>query len=150
MAIPKTLPFSAFQVLIGDGATPEAFVSPCGFMQRSLEFKATATESMVPDCDDEDAPSWPVRDISSISATVSGQGFMSVGAAALWREWKMTGGKRNVRVGPANQTLANGGGYYSGVAVVTSWKGDVTKGERVKLNVQIDSDGPWVWVAATA
>lgn len=150
MTQPVTFPFSAFQVLVGNGATPEVFSFPCGFTQRSLKINATAGETQVPDCDNEDAPVWTARDITSLSASVAGQGVTTVGAAPIWRGWALAGSKKNIRVGPANQPLAKDGGYYAGVAVLTSYEVVAEKGKRATINVTIDSDGLWSWVPAVS
>lgn len=146
MTQPVTFPFSVFQVLIGDGSTPEAFAFPCGFTQRSMKLTATAGETSIPDCNNEDAPVWTARDITGLSATVAGQGVTTVAAAPIWRAWALTGSKRNVRVGPANQPLSNDGGFYQGAAVLSSYEVVAEKGKRATVNVTLDSDGLWTWV----
>ena len=150
MAQPKTFSFGDFQVLVGNGASPEVFSNPCGFTQRSSKIDATAEETMVPDCDNEDAPVWPARDISSVSASVNGQGVMTPGAAPIWRNWMLGGLKKNVRVGPIGRTLADDGGYYQGSAVLTSLENVSAKGKRVTATIALASDGPWIWVPASA
>ena len=149
MAQPKTLTFGSFLVEIEDPATPGTFVAPCGFTDRSLEIKAETATTAVPDCDTPDAPVWNATSVKALSASVSGQGVLSLLGLKKWRDWSLSGGDRNVRV-HVNQALANGGGYYMGPAVLTSLKHDGTFGEKCKLSVQIESDGLWTWTDATA
>ena len=150
MAQPTTLSFGNFLVELGNGANPEVFSVPCGFTDKSLEIKGTTGDTEVPDCDNPDAPAWINRDMKSISATVSGQGVLAMSSLPTWQAWALNGTKKDLRVGPATQTLANGGGYFQGVGLLTSFKIDASRGDKCKSSGTIDSDGPWSWVAATA
>ena len=150
MAQPKTLSFGSFVTAVGDGGTPENFVTPCGFTQKSLEIKSETGDEVIPDCDNPDAPAWTSRDTKSLSVTVTGQGIMSMNALPLWQAWALSGTKKDLRVGPSTTALANNGGYFAGVGLLTSFKVDATLGERCKVSVNIESDGQWIWVPAAA
>jgi hypothetical protein len=65
MAKPTTLSFANFKVYLGDGASPETFVAPCGFVQKALTLDATTSDTNVPDCDDPEAPAWTERGITA-------------------------------------------------------------------------------------
>lgn len=148
VAKPRTLPFSDFVVLLGDGATPENFTAPCGFTKRSLKLSAATSEAVVPDCDDPDAVPWTERLSSSQSAQVSGSGVLAMASLATWRA--RVGVSGNVRV-MFDDTGANGGGYYQGAAILSdlSFDSDRTaNGGRTQISVTIDNDGEWVWTAA--
>lgn len=149
MAQPKTLTFGKFLIEVESDTTPGTFVAPCGFTDRSLEIKADTSTTAIPDCDDNDLPAWNSTGVKALSASVSGQGVLSLDGHKTWRDWVLAGVSKMVRV-HINQTLENSGGYYEGSAVLTSLKLDGTFGEKCKQTVAIESDGAWVWTDAAA
>lgn len=151
MARPRTRRFGDFRVYID--TTPEAnaptFEMPCGFLSKSLEISATSGETEVPDCDDPDAPVWTERDVRALSARVSGQGVLAMESYATWRGMLGKPG-RLVRVEFAD-TAANGGGYWQGRAILnTLTHASGNRGEKLTLNIDMSSDGEWVWADAAA
>lgn len=149
---PRTRRFVYFRVYLD--TTPDAntptFQMPCGFLSKSLELSATSGETEVPDCDDPDAPVWTERDIRSRSARISGQGVMAMESYDEWRGFYLASASRLVRV-EFKDTLANGGGYWQGRAWLTTLNhGSGNRGEKLTLNVDMSSDGEWVWTPAAA
>lgn len=147
---PKTVRFGKFLVELGDGATPtEAFVAPCGFTERALRINAATGSTVVPACDAPDAPAWEEKDVTSQSWQVTGTGVIDLHDLETWRDWALVGGLKNVRV-RFDDTLANGGGYYQGAGVLTTFEQAGQRGQRGTLSVTIDSSGPLAWTDAAA
>lgn len=147
MAKPRTLGFGDFKIYVGDGASPETFSAPCGFKQKSLQFSANASGVIVPDCADEEAVAWEEKAVGSLSAQVTGQGVHAQTASDVWRTWMLSGLPRNIRI-VFDDTLANGGGYYYGRAILTTLGYATSLGSdanKVQRNVVIDNDGEWQW-----
>lgn len=132
-------------MLLGDGASPENFSAPCGFTERSLAFNRELAETNVPSCTDEDAPSWLERDTTSQSATISGQGVLSIEALPTWLALLATTESANARVELWVAGVKQG--TWSGAFQLESFETSGTKGERVTANVQMQSDGAVVWTA---
>lgn len=149
MAIyPKTVTFGKMAVLIGDGATPEVFSAPCGFTDKALRVTGSTGTTVVPACDDPDAAAWEEKLINSLSWQVTGSGVLAINHLDDWRTWMFDGTENNVRVQFA-VPAADGGGFYSGSAVLTSLEHNATRGERAKISVTIEGSGPLAWTAAT-
>jgi predicted secreted protein len=134
MAKADTLPFSKFLVSLGDGNTPETFTAPCGLNSRSFNRTAASNETNVPDCDDPDAPSWLDRDITSMSAAISGSGVVANEDYDTWEAWFVSGATKNVQVKLG--TRVSVGPYKCTKLNVTGQRGN-----RVTFDVTIDSDG---------
>lgn len=152
MAKPTTLGFANFKVYINTGNSPDTFSNPCGFTQKALTLTAASSETTVPDCDDPTAPAWLEREVSALSAQVTGQGVMALESLDAWRDWFETAEVRPVRV-EFNATLANNGGYYEGNAILSSLNFNTAlnqDGNKVQLGVTIDSAGEWIWHDAAA
>jgi len=144
MATAQTFRFSGLRVLLGQGDSPETFASPCGFTERSFSRTKEMGESLVPDCTDEDAASFPERDIQSKSASISGTGVLDATALDTWEEFWDSDTSRNVRV-----ELWRGGvkrGHWAGAFQLESLEISATKGERVTIEASLMSDGAFAWV----
>jgi len=149
MARPTTLRFGKFIVQVGNGGSPEVFAAPCGFTERSLEFSADTNSTPVPDCDDPDAPIWSESDVTTLSATVTGQGVLAQEAHQIWRDWFLGGDVKNVRV-LFDLPLAQGGGYYAGAAILTQFKVDSNYGDKIKISISLKNTSSWAWTDAAA
>ena len=145
MAIAQTIRFSGYRVLLGDGGSPETFAAPCGFTERSLAFNRELAETNTPDCADEDAPSWLERDVTSMSATISGQGVLEATALPTWIGLLNTTTSFNARVELWREGTKLG--TWQGAFQLESFETSGTKGERVTVNVQMQSDGAVVYTA---
>lgn len=146
MALAQTFRFSGYRVLLGDGADPEVFSAPCGFTERSIAFNRELSETNTPDCADEDAPSWLERDVTSMSATISGQGVLEATALPVWLGLLGTTVSFNARV----ELWREGAkvGHWQGAFALESFETAGTKGERVTVNVSLQSDGVVAYTAA--
>lgn len=149
MAKPDTMKGSHLLILLGDGASPETFASPCGLTTKAINMEGTTNDFNVPDCADPDAPSWTERIIAALSASVPGSGIVSLADYADWRTWFLSGLARNIQVS-LNESLALGGGYYEMSAVLTTFNTTGNNGELATLEVAIQSNGPVTWVDASS
>ncbi len=150
MAQPLTLSFSNFKVYISDTDSPGVYTQPCGFTQKSLTLTAETSDTTVPDCTTPEDPAWTERGVTALSAAVNGQGVMAMASLSTWRTWMLAGTSRTVRV-EFNETLANGGGYYEGNAILQNLGHAVqlgADGNKVQLTVDMVSDGEWTWTSA--
>jgi predicted secreted protein len=145
MAQAETFRFSGLRVLLGDGETVETFATPCGFTERSISFSKELGESNVPDCDNEDGASWIERDVVSKSATISGTGMLDAGALATWQDFWDTDASRNARVELWRNNVKTG--HWAGAFHMEAFENTGTKGERVAIQVTMQSDGAVNWVA---
>lgn len=86
-------------ILIGDGASPEAFAHPCWINgDRGIAREARVSEELDFDCDEPDLPGWVTRVVDGKAATVSGAGKIKLADQQMFDEWFASGEARNVRV----------------------------------------------------
>ena len=146
MAQAQTFRFSGVRVLVGDGETPtEGFAAPCGFTERSLSLSKQFGETNTPDCADEDAASFVERDVTSKSASITGQGVLAADAVPVWQEFFESDTSKNCRV-----ELWRAGakvGTYAGKFHLETLEIGATKGERATINVTLQSDGAVAYTA---
>ena len=147
MAEASTIPFSGVRVMLESATTPNTFVAPCGLTQRSVTFSKETTDSVVPDCTDEDAAAWPQRDVVSKSVSISGEGVLARESLPRWRAAWESDEPVKARV-ELSGTAAQGGGAWTGLFHLTSKAFDATKGERCKLQVEMQSTGAVTFTAA--
>lgn len=145
MAQAETFRFSGYRVLLGDGADPEVFATPCGFTERSFSQSKEFGETNTPDCADEDGPSWIERDVTSKSASINGTGVLDESALDTWLEFWDSDASRNARV----ELWRNGvkKGHWLGKFHMETFETSATKGERVAVTVAMQSDGSVTWTA---
>lgn len=130
----STLKFSQFLVLLGNGASPEVFASPCGLNSRSFNRTAATNDTNVPDCDNPDAPSWLERDTVSLSASISGAGVVANEDFDTWNSWMEDQTTKNVKI-----TL--GARVWIGPYKLTKLNMTGARGSRVTFDASLDSDG---------
>lgn len=140
MAKATTLTFSKFRVKIGNGATPEVFSAPCGFTSKSFNRSKSLNETNVPDCDDEDAPSYTERDVVANTWSVSGQGVMAAESVELWDRAYDSIESVNVLV-EIDYPMPVGLVTYAGKAHIESIEDTGEKGQRVLRNISMQGDG---------
>lgn len=149
MADAATVPFSGLSVKLESETTPGTYAAPCGLTERSISFTKEVNDTLVPDCEDEDAASWPERDVTSKSVTISGEGVMARQSLARWRAAWESDEPVSARV-DISGNVANGGGNYTGLFHLTSFELGATKGERCTVSVEMQSTGRIPFTAATA
>lgn len=146
MALAKVVSYAKFLVLVGDGASPEGFAAPCGLTSRGINFSAETNDTNIPDCDDEDAPSWLGRDVVSLSGELSGSGVLDLDALEVWRAF--LGNRKTCRV-MIDVPGAQNGGYWEGAFILTGFNVTGERGSKVSVEVTMTSDGEIEWTAAS-
>lgn len=142
MAKPTTLSAAKMLILIGDGATPtEVFEAPCGLTTKGFDLNAASNDVLVPDCDDPDAPAWLERAVQSLSGQITGNGVMAVESFDLWRDWALGGLPKNARLKLDAPAL----GYYAGSFILTKFTLGGAQGDKVTVDITLDSDGQITW-----
>lgn len=150
MATPEIVKGTYIDILIGDGADPEAFVAVCGITTRQMTDQVNTNDVFVPDCaDPEDVPTRRLVPTGR-QWDLSGEGLYNLAQEDLLRE--VTGITRTYRFRvrrPAGSIV--GTGYYEGPAMLTNRQigGNSGGGEFGSISLAIASDGEWVWVPAT-
>lgn len=137
MASATTTTFAKFKILIGDGAEPEAFAPICGLTSKGIQYTTDVVTSEVPDCSNEDLPSWQEKDVKSISISISGSGMWSKESHGTMVDWFMSAAKKNVRIEYADADSGDPK-TLTGPAVLTSLGNSVEKGGRVSADVAIE------------
>lgn len=137
MTAATTLKYSEFKILLGDGASPEAFTAICGLTSKGFNYTTDTSSTNVPVCDNDDAPSFAEKDIISFSAQISGSGVATRQSLGLLQEWIVSGEKKNVKVNFADAPTGDPE-IYTGPAVLSSLNVTANKGERVNVDITID------------
>ena len=148
MPAPVTARPGRFVISLGDGGSPEAFVAPCGFTSKSFTWSRNLAEVTIPDCDDPDAPFWQSRDVESLSCSVSGEGVLAAEAVPTWLAVLNSLDAVNVQI---EITFTNGSILLiEGAMQMESLELGAQQGQRVSINVSMQSDGPMTqtWTAA--
>lgn len=144
MALPTTDSFTNFKIYLGDGADPEVFTAPCGFINKALNLESDVSTTNVPDCTNPEDPAWEVAGVSVKRANVNASGVMAEESYETWRAAWDNGVPINVRV---EKRL----GYWAGPAIVQSLGESValgSDGNLIQLTVAVRSAGAWTWVPA--
>ena len=144
MTAPTVLPGTKLLILVGNGGAPEAFAQPCGLTTRNFELAASTNNTLIPDCDDPEAPAWEAKDVNALSATASGQGVMAVEAFDTWNDWFTSAAARNARIMLDDPSL----GYYQGSFILSSLKFGGQRGQKITVDVTIVNNGAVTWVPA--
>lgn len=148
MAAPVTARPGRFVISLGDGGTPEAFTAPCGFTSKSFTWSRNLAEVTIPDCDDPDAPFWQSRDVESLSCSVSGEGVLAAEAVPTWLAVLNSLDAVNVQI---EITFTNGSILLiEGAMQMESLELGAQQGQRVSINVSMQSDGPMTQTWTTA
>lgn len=138
MANATTGTFAQFKILVGDGATPtEAFSAVCGLTSRGLNGSSDVVTSEVPDCSDDDLPSWQEKDVKSIGMSLSGSGMWAQESHELLMAWFMSGARKNVRVQYANADTGDTE-LIQAPAVLTQLNHAAEKGGRISAEITIE------------
>jgi predicted secreted protein len=149
MARPTTYSAKKLLILLGDGGTPEVFAAPCGLTTRGIEFSKETNDVTVPDCDDPDLPAWSERSVRTLSASVSGSGILAAEAFATWRAAFLDTDPTNARI-KIDDILANGGGYFSGRFHLSGFSITGEIGDKIQVEITMESDGEVTWVNAAS
>lgn len=143
MAAPQVLVGTKLLILVGDGASPETFSEPCGLTTKSFNFAAATNETLIPDCDDPEAPAWAAKDVNSLSATLTGSGVMAVESFDTWQDWFMSATSRSIQIKLDDPEL----GQWEGTFIISGLNYGGQRGQKVTLEVTMVNDGAVVWNA---
>lgn len=141
MTKPTTFRFGEMLIEIGNGASPEVFTAPCGLTSKGFNGAAATSDTLVPDCDDPDAPAWLERAVTSLSRDVSGDGVLSAEYEQAWDDWWSGGLTKNVRI-----TI--GSFAWTGAYILNTFNITGAQGEKLKVAVSMQSDGQVTRAAA--
>jgi hypothetical protein len=145
MAQPTVLPGTKLLILVGDGGSPEVFAQPCGLTTTGIDFSASTSSTLIPDCDDPEAAAWEAKDVTGLSAQVTGTGVMAVEAFDIWNDWFQSGEPKNCQVKLDQTNL----GYWAGQFILSGLKYAGTRGQKVTVDVTMVNTGAVPWVPNT-
>jgi len=149
MAQLTSVRFGEQMLLIGDGADPEVFSAPCGINSLTKSTSTNTSDVDLPDCDDPDLVVWLGIDEVSKRMTLTFSGTIAQQALAMWQEWELDGGTRNVRW-MRNLTNPDLRGYLGGPALLTEFEETSEARGRYTFTGTIIFDGKPVWVSLPA
>jgi hypothetical protein len=138
MAKATEVSFSKFKVLIGDGATPtEAFDAICALVSKGVQRAAQTTSNVRYDCDDEDAPGYEEKRVTSLSVTISGSGKVAMENRQTMLDWYYSATPRNVKI--QNVDAPNGDTEYEeGPAVLTQYNEQGERNGKMNCDITIE------------
>ena len=62
------------------------YAAPCGFTSKGITLSKNLSEVNIPDCDNPDDPIWVGRDVTSQSATITGDGVAAGESLPDWND----------------------------------------------------------------
>lgn len=145
MAQPTVLVGTKLLILVGDGASPEVFSQPCGLTTRGIDFSASTNSTLIPDCDNLEAPAWEAKDVNALSASVTGSGVMAVESFATWNDWFQEALARNCQIKLDSASL----GHWAGAFLLSGLKYGGQRGQKITVDITLANTGAIVWVPAT-
>lgn len=143
MAQPTVLPGTKLLILVGDGASPEVFATPCGLTTSGIDFAASTNTTVLPDCADPEAAAWEAKDVNGLSASVTGSGVMAVESFNVWNNWFQSADPKNVQI----KLDATALGHWAGSFILTGLKFGGVRGNKVTVDVTLANNGAVPWVA---
>lgn len=139
MARPTTIRFGRMLIKLATPATPAVFVAPCGFTSKSLALTKNLEEVNIPDCDNPDDPAWIGRDVSSLSAQVSGDGILAEESLSMWITAFQSTEPYPVEI---ELVLAGTASFiWTGMMHVSNVTVAGEQGGRITISVEMQSDG---------
>jgi len=141
MAKPTTHTFGEYLLKIESGDSPGVYVAPCGLTSKGFNQSASTSDTNVPDCTNPDAPAYVERAIQSISGEISGSGILAEEAFNTWQQWFDSGLAKSVQIYP----MGSAKGYWGGQFRLTGFNTSAALGEKVQVEITIQSDGQWIW-----
>lgn len=151
MALAKVVRGKNLLIKVSDGGGTPVFAHPCLInAARGIVFSAETNQVRVPDCDDPELIAWLAREKVSIGATVNGAGVLHSTDTEFYYNWVASSDPIAVRVELSGVTLANGGGYFSGLFHCTNYELTGDLGDHVQCSIGLESDGTVAWNDAAA
>ncbi len=132
-------------IQLGDDLSPASFAHDCMInTERGISFASDTNRIIVPDCDNPNDPAWSEVMKDGLSVTINGSGIMHLTTITTWDTWFQNDTFKDVRVN-LNET---GGGYWEGVAKLTSWEISGTRNDKATVSVTIESHGKFEYTAS--
>jgi hypothetical protein len=142
---PTVIAGTKLLILVGDGASPETFAQPCGLTNNGFSLTSATGSTVIPFCDDPEAAAWDSKEVTSLSAQVTGSGVMAVESFNIWNDWALSGEAKNAQVKLDDASL----GHYEGPWVLSSFKLTGQRGQKVTVDITMDNADIITWVDAT-
>ena len=140
MAQPDTFNGSKILIKIGDGSDPEVFATKCTInASRSVQGTATTVDTVVPDCEDPDAPAWTEREKDALSYTLTGDGVHDAGDIEFFTEFLEQAASRNCQVIVADGIA--GAFSLTGKFHLTDYQVSGARKEKAQGSMTFISDG---------
>lgn len=150
---PTTATFGKFLIKIlnagGDPNNDGNYSQPCGLTSKGFSQKATMGETVVPFCDDPDAPADVERSVLSNTREITGSGVLAMEARQTWQSFYDNGASVTCRIW-LNLPLANSGGYWQGNFVLETFNVKAERGKKIEVDITLQSDGEIIWNNASA
>lgn len=128
-------------IKVGDGATPEVFSTPCSInAERGITFTAGVNDQDIPDCSNPDAIAWVVREMTNLSASITGSGTLDTEDAEFFFDWLKSEDPKNVKV-IVDVPAARGGVIFTGSFHLTEFSITGNRGEKMQASISLSSDG---------
>jgi len=145
MTKPTVIPGTKLLILVGDGAAPDVFTAPCGLTTRGIAFTASTNSTLIPDCDDPEAPAWEAKDVNSLAAQVTGNGVMAVESFDVWNDWFLSATAANCQIKLDDPAL----GQWEGMFILTALRYGGQRGQKVTVDIAMDNTEEVIWVPST-
>lgn len=124
--------FGNFKILIGDGATPtEAFAPICGVTSKGVSYSTETVETDIPDCADEDLPSFKNVGVKSIGCSMQCSGVWTAESHETLLQWWKSSTPKNVKIQYASATTGDVE-YLAAPAVLANLEHNAEKGDYLK------------------
>ena len=122
--------FAALKILIGDGESTEVFAPLCGVTQKNISYSSDTVETKMPDCTNEDLPSFKEYGVEAIGIAISCSGKWTVQAHGTIIDWWKGAAPKNIKV----QYVDAASGdieFVNGPAILANLTHDVAKGNKI-------------------
>lgn len=126
---------------IGDGESPEQFVSACSITAKSIDHQGTEQTFAIPNCEDEDAVDWLVSEIQNKRIVITGSGTLNGPDYDDFYEWWDSGANKNCQV-IIDIPAASGGRVLDGAFKCPNFQLVGNKGELSTVSITVGSSGP--------
>lgn len=141
--------FAALKILVGDGESPtEGFTPLCGVLQKEITYSSDTVETEMPDCADEDLPSFKEVGVKAIGISIRCSGKWTVQAHGTLLDWWKSAAPKNIKVQYVD--AANGDTeFINGPAVLANLSHSVAKGEKIDGSFDLMFSATPTFVAAS-
>lgn len=138
MADATTIKGGKVRIMLGSGSGPVVYAAPCGFTSKTVTLNKALEDTPGVSCDNPDAVQWLLRDATSLSMTVAGEGVLAVESVETW-----TDAFKSIESVPAKVEIEMPTGIlsFTGNMHIESIEWGAPNGRRVTGNITMQSDG---------